>query len=105
MKQGDVWLANVLFKDKNEYKQRPVLIVGNELALDVDVIIAPITSKSPRSDFDVELEYWEEAGLYKPSVVRTSKIISIHGSELNRKLGILHPQDLQTVLRTCRRLF
>ncbi|MBM7662815.1 hypothetical protein JOC85_003626 [Bacillus mesophilus] len=49
--------------------------------MDVDVSIAPITSKSPRSDFDVVLEYWGEAGLFKPSVVRTSKIISIHGSE------------------------
>ncbi|MBM7662816.1 mRNA-degrading endonuclease toxin of MazEF toxin-antitoxin module [Bacillus mesophilus] len=29
LKQGDVWLVNVLFEDKNECKQRPVLIIGN----------------------------------------------------------------------------
>ncbi|SFM18896.1 hypothetical protein SAMN04488054_12047 [Salibacterium qingdaonense] len=33
MKQGDVWLADVLFKGTDQTKQRPVIIVGNELAL------------------------------------------------------------------------
>lgn len=51
--QSDVWLANVLFKDILQTKKRPVIIVGNELALDVDVIIAPVTSKVPRNGFDV----------------------------------------------------
>jgi len=45
MKQGDVWLADVLFKGTRGTKQRPVIIVGNELALDVNVIIAPVTSQ------------------------------------------------------------
>lgn len=44
MKQGDVWLADVLFKGTSQTKQHPVIIVGNELALDVDVIIAPVIS-------------------------------------------------------------
>jgi mRNA interferase MazF len=104
-KQGDVWLADVFFKDTRRSKQRPVLIVGNELVLDVDVIIAPITSQQQRNEYDVVLEYWEKAGLLKPSVARTSKIISIHGSELKRKLGVLHEHDLDRVLHMCRRLF
>jgi mRNA interferase MazF len=104
-KQGDVWLADVVFKESGQSKQRPVIIVGNELALDVDVIIAPVTSQLPRNKFDVVLEYWEEVGLLKPSVARTSKIISIHGSELKRKLGILHENDLERVLQMCRSLF
>lgn len=29
--QGDVWLANVLFRDKNQSKQRPIVLVGNEI--------------------------------------------------------------------------
>lgn len=105
MKQGDVWLADVLFKGTRQTKQRPVIIVGNELALDVDVIIAPITSQQNRNQFDVVLEYWEEAGLLKPSVARTSKIISVHGSELKRHLGALHNHDLKRVLHTCKSLF
>lgn len=46
VKQGDVWLADVVFKGARQSKQRPVIIVGNELALDVDVIIAPVTNKT-----------------------------------------------------------
>jgi len=74
--------------------------------LDVDVIIALVTSqKRARNQFDVVLEYWEEAGLLKPSVARTSKIISVHGSELKRYLGALHNHDLERVLHMCRSLF
>ncbi|GAB4074915.1 hypothetical protein GCM10028778_24180 [Barrientosiimonas marina] len=46
MRQGEVWLADVRFKGTHQTKQRPVIIVGNELALDVDVIIAPVTSQT-----------------------------------------------------------
>ncbi|WP_255450432.1 type II toxin-antitoxin system PemK/MazF family toxin [Alteribacillus sp. YIM 98480] len=67
--------------------------------------MAPVTSQQPRNEFDVVIEYWKEAGLLKPSVARTSKIISIHGSELNRKLGTLHEHDLERVLHMCRNLF
>ena len=105
MRQGEVWLADVRFKGTHQIKQRPVVIVGNELALDVDVIIAPVTSQKPRNQFDVVLEYWKEAGLLKPSVARTSKITSIHGSELKRHLGYLHNHDLESVLKKCKRLF
>ncbi|GGP16968.1 type II toxin-antitoxin system PemK/MazF family toxin [Oceanobacillus neutriphilus] len=105
MKQGEVWLADVLFKGSRQTKQRPVIIVGNELALDVDVIIAPVTSQKARNQFDVVLEHWKEAGLLKASIARTSKITSIHGSELKRHLGNLHNDDLERVLSMCRRLF
>lgn len=105
LKQGNVWLADVLFKGTRRTKQRPVIIVGNELAVDVDVIIAPVTTRQPRNQFDVSLEYWKEAGLLKPSVARTSKIISVHGSELTRHIGALHNHDLERVLHMCRNLF
>ncbi|TQS75020.1 type II toxin-antitoxin system PemK/MazF family toxin [Ornithinibacillus gellani] len=104
-KQGEVWLADVLFKGTQQTKQRPVVIVGNELALDIDVIIAPITSQKSRNRFDIVLKYWEEAGLLKPSVVRTSKITSIHGTELQRHLGELHNHNLENVLNMCKKLF
>lgn len=103
--QGDVWLANVNFKGSNQAKQRPVVIVGNELALDIDVIIAPITSQHVRNQFDVVLLHWKNAGLLQPSIVRTSKIISVHGSELKRHLGSLENYDLEKVLYSCRSLF
>lgn len=73
--------------------------------MDIDVIIAPVTSQEPRSQFDVVLEYWKEAGLLKPFVARTSKITSVHGSELKRYLGRIHNYDLERILDMCKRLF
>ena len=40
-KQGDVLLATVFFRDTGESKKRPVIIVGNELVIDIDLLIAP----------------------------------------------------------------
>lgn len=37
MKQVDVWQGSVLFKGFRLAKQCPVIIVGNELALDADI--------------------------------------------------------------------
>jgi len=43
--------------------------------------------------------------LLKPSVVCTSKIISVHGSELRRHLGELPNHDSANVLNMRRELF
>ncbi|MHA6253479.1 hypothetical protein [Oceanobacillus sp. CAU 1775] len=59
-----------------------------------------------------QVDVWLVNGLFKdshqakqPSVVRTSKIISVHCSELKRQLGTLHNHDLERVLHMCRSLF
>lgn len=104
-KQGCVWLAKVYFKNEGRFKNRPVVIVGNELTIDIDTLIAPITSNKSRNEFDVVVEYWEEAGLLFPSVARTSKIASIPSKEMIRKLGELNEPDLTRILDQCKRLF
>ena len=42
--QGSVWLAKVYFKNQSVFKKRPVVVVGNELTIDIDVIVSPVTS-------------------------------------------------------------
>lgn len=104
--QGSVWLAKIYFKEIAKYKIRPVIVVNNELLLDdLDVIIAPITSREFRNEFDVVLEHWQDAGLEKPSVTRISKITSTSKMFLTRKLGNLHQEDLERVLKMCKGLF
>lgn len=73
--------------------------------MDIDVIIALVIDQKPRNQFDIVLKYWEEAGLLKPSVVRTFKITSIHDTELKRHLGELHSHDLESALNMCGKLF
>ncbi|MGN7403684.1 type II toxin-antitoxin system PemK/MazF family toxin [Cytobacillus praedii] len=104
--QGDVWLAIINFSEnRNDWKRRPVVIVGNEKACDLDMIINPITTQQPRNEFDVVLQDWQEAGLARPSVVRTSKPDTFHKQELERKLGSLSEKDLANVLEKCKQVF
>ena len=100
-----MWLAKVYFKNEGRFKQRPVVVVGNRLTVDIDVLISPIASSEARSKFDVVIEHWEEAGLLKPSVARTTKLAAIPRGEMIKKLGILHEHDLTRVLIQCRNLF
>jgi mRNA interferase MazF len=59
-----------------------------------------------RAMFGWRMSYLEASiNIVKPSIVRVSKITTIHGSELIRRLGILHEHDLDRVLHMCRRLF
>lgn len=104
-KQGEVWLAKVYFKNEAKFKHRPVAIVGRDITVDIDVISSPITSSEPRNEFDVVIEYWQEAGLKYPSVARTTKISSIPQSAFIKKMGDLNIHDLDRVLMMCRSLF
>lgn len=104
--QGDVWYAEVHFSvDPTQSKIRPVVIVANDKAIDLDVLAAPITTGSPRSDYDVQLVHWKETGLPAKSVARTSKQHPIYNAKFKQRLGALHPDDLAIVLKKCRELY
>lgn len=99
-KRGEVWTAEL------NGKRRPVVIVSNDNVIaELDQLIATISSQQSRNEFDVVIEYWKEAGLDKPSVVRCSKLNTLHYKELLFKVGKLHECDLQRVLTTIRNYF
>ena len=92
--KGEVWLAY----DKKSKKARPFLVMSEELTgVDVDITVAPTTTHEKRNKFDIDIEFWEEAGLTGPSVARCSKIHYIHYIQLIRKLGRLNEKDLLRV--------
>ncbi len=106
--QGDVWIAKVKNNNPKEpkpFKYRPIVVVGNEHVLDIDIIANPITTHQPRNDYDVEITHWEETGLIGPSIVRTSKPFTITGREVTKKIGELHEEDLHYVLKKAREIF
>lgn len=91
-KQGEIWLCEI------KGKKRPVLIVGNnDIVVEVDRTITTISSQKPRNKYDVVIEQWEEAGLDKPSIVRCSKINTVHYKELLFKIGLLTDTDFDRV--------
>ncbi|KYC85312.1 type II toxin-antitoxin system PemK/MazF family toxin [Heyndrickxia sporothermodurans] len=99
-RRGEVWTVEL------NGKRRPVVIVSNDnVIVELDHLIATVTSQHARNEFDVVIEYWNEAGLDKPSVVRCSKLNTVHFKELLFKIGKLHEHDLDRVLKTIRNYF
>jgi len=92
--------------DEKSKKTRPFLIVTNALSgIDIDISVAPATTKEQRNPYDVSIEFWDNAGLSQPSVVRCSKIHYIAHMLLKRKLGKLDERDLIKVNEAIRLYF
>lgn len=99
-KQGQIFLSAVQFRDDlSLHKIRPVIVVSNERAADFDVIAVSVSGQNPRSEFDVPIEYWKEAGLLKPSIARTSKLFTTHMRQLQKYLGTLEDSDRNQILQ------
>lgn len=98
-KKGEVWFVEL-------DKRRPVVIVSNDnVVAELDHTIVTITSQNERNQFDVTLKHWEEAGLDRPSIVRCSKLNTIHNQRLLFKVGKLHEDDFKQVIETIRSYF
>ncbi len=90
-KPGDVLLLKFPFTGTGETKRRPALLlldVGDD-----DLVVARITSQMARSDFDVEIKQWREAGLRLPSIIRLHKLATLEKQLIERKLGKLSASD------------
>lgn len=101
--QGDVLLAFLVFSDGQGSKRRPVLVLHD--FGDADLLVVPITSHPVRSESDVMLVQWEDAGLKLPSTVRTEKLSTIAKSCIARTLGTLPTADLARVRQTLESVF
>ena len=82
---GEVWIADIPFTSGTASKLRPVLVLWTDAA---DVVVAAVTSASPRSLTDVALEDWSAAGLRVASTVRLSRLDCLEQKLLRRRLGI-----------------
>ena len=90
VRAGELWVAEIRFTNGADSKKRPVLILwvdGN------DVIVAAVTSASPRTPTDVPLKEWTTSGLRLPSVVRLARLDCLEQSLLLHKLGRISAVD------------
>ena len=92
---GDIWVAEIPFTDGSASKKRPVLILWLDAQ---DVIVAAITSASPRSVTDVTLQDWQQSGLRVASVVRLARLDCLEQSLLIARIGHISPGDAQQVM-------
>jgi len=91
---GDVVLVWFPFSSKEPvpYKKRPVLVLGDHGQPPSQVVIVVMITgsgerlKRPRTG-DVLISDWSAAGLWKESTVRTHRLWSAEGRDIEKRLG------------------
>lgn len=97
-----IWLAKCVFLEKKGYKYRPMVIV--EITDDA-ILAVKITSSFEKSyPGDVVLQDWNQEGLLRPSIARTSQVFDLleFGVASDLPLGNLSDFDrlaIETALR------
>lgn len=91
MTKYDIYLADVPFKETDEHKLRPILIL-NDAAFVIGAM--PITSQGKTGEFQSEIQEWESAGLTKPSYIVLEPIRIEDRDMVKEKIGTLQPADI-----------
>jgi mRNA interferase MazF len=81
-------------------KQRPGLVLFD--SGDQDLLVARVTTAEGKTDFDVAIENWKEAGLLAPSTVRIHKLATIEKNLVRRKLGWVSASDRERIIALLR---
>lgn len=100
---GDVVLIDFPQTGSPLRKRRPALVLLD--IGDLDVVVAPITSRHWTGSGDHFIRDWAAAGLKLESTVRVAKLSCLPKSDIARDMGRLTPQDLQGVRTLARSLF
>ncbi len=95
-KRYDVIVAKFYFASSKVYKVRPAVVISsdfyNENSRDNLIAVAISSQIENRLSFEVKIEDWREAGLLKPSILK-SNIATIERSQVIQKLGCLQEKD------------
>jgi mRNA interferase MazF len=109
-KQGDVVLVPFPFTDLSTTKQRPALVVSSDALNSTreDVIVAAITSQVPAhlasDEFLIPPSELKSCGLPKASIVRLSKIVTLHQQLIIKAIGAMPAGSLAATLTKFRQL-
>ncbi len=107
-KRGEVVLVPFPFTDLSSAKQRPALVVSPDRwnAAQSDALLVAITSQIPSllppDDVLLSADDLRSGGLPKASLVRPTKLITIHQGLIRRSLGQVSDQTLQAILSKLR---
>ncbi len=110
-KRGDVVLVPFPFTDLSAVKQRPAVVLSPDAfnANNSDAVLAAITSHVPAklSEYELAIAANELAacGLPKPSVVKASKLVTLHQAIIRRKIGAMPLPTVARILEQSRKLF
>ena len=93
-KFGEIFVCRFPFTSGQLSKPRPALVLFD---VGPDVIICRITSAVLAGDLNVPVQYWREAGLEKPSIVRLDRLVTAEKPLLIRQIGKLTAADADTI--------
>jgi mRNA interferase MazF len=107
-KRGDIVLVPFPFTDLSSSKRRPALVVSpdsfNEQAQ--DLVLAAITSHlTEDSVLTIDENDCSDGKLPKKSVVKLSKLFTIHSTLVLKKICALRRERLEVVLTEIRHFF
>ena len=98
---GDIVLVPFPFTNHKTMKKRPAVIISSKVYNQKrpDIVLMAITSqKGTTAHFgDVTLSYWKEAGLLKPSLIK-SVFATVEKGLILKKLGRLSEKDSSSLL-------
>lgn len=93
----DIVVVKFPFASSLKYKARPAVIVSsdiyNENSRNTLLILAISSSIVNKLDFEIEVKFWGEAGLLKPSIFKSS-VATIEKTSVLKKLGKLKKEDI-----------
>jgi mRNA interferase MazF len=100
---GDLVQVYFPFTNAIGAARRPGLVLVD--TGDDDIVVARITSRRTRDEFDVQISDWGFAGLSLPSIVRTHKLTTSDKSRVEQRLGTLSGADWARVREVVERLW
>jgi mRNA interferase MazF len=95
-KQGAVVLVPFPFTDLSAAKVRPALVLSAK-PIKADVIVAFISSKNKKGEYDVAITPSETNGLKASSVIICSKIATLEKSVMLGELGVVDKKGMKEV--------
>ena len=102
-KRGDVVLIPFPFTDLTSSKRRPALIISSEKfnSTHEDVVVLGITSQIParldEDEFQLPAEALLLGGLPKASLIKLSKVVTLHQHLIVKRLGSIPNSVLEEV--------
>lgn len=95
--KGEVWFVEFPYEENpNQTSNRPVIVLDEDT---LGVLSVKVTKHSPRrtDNYDAPILHWEAAGFKFCSTARISKVTRLKPDDFIFKIGVLHPDDVQTV--------
>lgn len=108
-KQRDIVLVPFPYSDLSSYKRRPVLIISNDSYNESkeDVVVCILTSNTFSDEYSISItnDSLEYGLLPEPSVIKASKLFTIHQTKIIKKFSILNIQMFESINSVLTKLF